>query len=167
MSNHKARTWDHRGNKPFDPKLLSLDHHLDGYIFRQHLQLLMMVKNNLLWCFLIRHGLTSLESTCCIIYFGLVLVDFCFFSSPPLSSRLLPKFHVHVPLLCVEFLYFSPSSNEGNFPSIENKHGWDSTSASTMTLHHLLSYLTACPIGVIVFGNVFGSVAIISSVIYY
>ena len=113
------------------------------------LQLLMIVKNNLLWCFLIRHGLTSLESTCCIIYFGLVLVDFCFFSSPPSSSRLLPKFHVHVPLLCVEFLYFSPSSNEGNFPSIENKHGWDSTSASKMTLHHLLSYLTqtACPIG--------------------
>jgi len=118
-------------------------------VFRQHLQLLMIVKNNLLWCFLIRHGLTSLESTCCIIYFGLVLVDFCFFSSPPSSSRPLPKFHVHVPLLCVEFLYFSPSSNEGNFPSIENKHGWDSTSASKMTLHHLLSYLTqtACPIG--------------------
>ena len=30
MSNHRARTWDHRGSKPFDPKLLSLDHHLDG-----------------------------------------------------------------------------------------------------------------------------------------
>jgi hypothetical protein len=31
MSNHRARTWDHRGSKPFDPKLLPLGHHLDGY----------------------------------------------------------------------------------------------------------------------------------------
>ena len=29
MSNHRARTWDHREIKPFDPKFLSLDHHLD------------------------------------------------------------------------------------------------------------------------------------------
>jgi len=31
MSNHKARTWDHRGSKPLGPKLLPLGHHLDGY----------------------------------------------------------------------------------------------------------------------------------------
>jgi hypothetical protein len=31
MSNHKARTWDHRENKHLNPKLLLLDHHhLDG-----------------------------------------------------------------------------------------------------------------------------------------
>jgi hypothetical protein len=31
MSNHKARIWDHRESKSLDPKLLPLDHHLDGY----------------------------------------------------------------------------------------------------------------------------------------
>jgi len=30
MSNHRARTWDHRGSKPLSPKLLPLGHHLDG-----------------------------------------------------------------------------------------------------------------------------------------
>jgi len=29
MSNHKARTWDHRESKPLDLKFLPLDHHLD------------------------------------------------------------------------------------------------------------------------------------------
>jgi hypothetical protein len=29
MSNHRARTWDHRGSKSFSPKLLQLSHHLD------------------------------------------------------------------------------------------------------------------------------------------
>jgi hypothetical protein len=33
MSNHRARTWDHRGSKPLGPKLLPLDHHLDGFDF--------------------------------------------------------------------------------------------------------------------------------------
>ena len=31
MSSHKARTWDHRENKPLDLKFLLLDHHLDNY----------------------------------------------------------------------------------------------------------------------------------------
>jgi len=31
MSNHRARTWDHRGSKPLGPKLLPLGHHLDGW----------------------------------------------------------------------------------------------------------------------------------------
>ena len=31
MSNHRARTWDHRGSKPLGSKLLPLGHHLDGY----------------------------------------------------------------------------------------------------------------------------------------
>ena len=31
MSNHRARTWNHRGSKPLDPKLLPLSHHLDGW----------------------------------------------------------------------------------------------------------------------------------------
>ena len=30
MSNHRARTWDHRGSKPLGPNLLPLGHHLDG-----------------------------------------------------------------------------------------------------------------------------------------
>jgi hypothetical protein len=30
MSNHRARTWDHRGSKHLGPKLLPLGHHLDG-----------------------------------------------------------------------------------------------------------------------------------------
>jgi hypothetical protein len=29
MSNHKARTWDHKESKPLDLKFLSLAHHLD------------------------------------------------------------------------------------------------------------------------------------------
>ena len=29
MSNHGARTWDHKGSKPLGPKLLPLGHHLD------------------------------------------------------------------------------------------------------------------------------------------
>ena len=33
MSNHRARTWDHKGSKPLDPKLLLLDHHLDGGMY--------------------------------------------------------------------------------------------------------------------------------------
>jgi hypothetical protein len=32
MSNHRARTWDHRGSKPLNPKLLPLDYHLDGFL---------------------------------------------------------------------------------------------------------------------------------------
>ena len=32
MSNHKVRIWDHRENKPLDPKFLPLDHHLDGFL---------------------------------------------------------------------------------------------------------------------------------------
>jgi len=32
MNNHRARTWDHRENKPLDPKFLLLSHHLDGYL---------------------------------------------------------------------------------------------------------------------------------------
>jgi len=32
MNNHRARTWNHRESKPLGPKLLPLDHHLDGYI---------------------------------------------------------------------------------------------------------------------------------------
>jgi hypothetical protein len=31
MSNHKARTWDHKRNKSLDLKFLPLDHHLDAY----------------------------------------------------------------------------------------------------------------------------------------
>jgi hypothetical protein len=31
MSNHRARIWDHRGNKPLDLKFLLLGHHLDGF----------------------------------------------------------------------------------------------------------------------------------------
>jgi hypothetical protein len=31
MSNHKARTWDHRESKLLGSKLLPLDHHLDGW----------------------------------------------------------------------------------------------------------------------------------------
>jgi hypothetical protein len=30
MSNHRVRTWDHRGSKSLGPKLLPLGHHLDG-----------------------------------------------------------------------------------------------------------------------------------------
>jgi hypothetical protein len=34
MSNRMTRTWDHRGSKPFNFKLLPLNHHLDGlYIY--------------------------------------------------------------------------------------------------------------------------------------
>jgi len=33
MSNHMTRTWDHKGSKPLGPKLLSLGHHLDSFIF--------------------------------------------------------------------------------------------------------------------------------------
>jgi len=32
MSNHRARTWDHRGSKPFGLKLLPLNHYIDGYL---------------------------------------------------------------------------------------------------------------------------------------
>jgi len=32
MSNHKARIWDHKENKSFNFKFLSLDHHLDSLI---------------------------------------------------------------------------------------------------------------------------------------
>jgi len=32
MSNHRARTWDHKGSKSLDLKFLPLDHHLDGCI---------------------------------------------------------------------------------------------------------------------------------------
>jgi len=40
MSNHRVRTWDHRGSKPLGPKLLPLDHHLDSCIlFNLYLRL--------------------------------------------------------------------------------------------------------------------------------
>jgi hypothetical protein len=31
MSNHKARTWDHKKSKSLDPKFLLIDDHLDSY----------------------------------------------------------------------------------------------------------------------------------------
>jgi hypothetical protein len=34
MSNHMARTWDHKKNKHLDPKFLLLNHYLDDFLLR-------------------------------------------------------------------------------------------------------------------------------------
>jgi hypothetical protein len=66
MSNHRARTWDHRGSKPLDPKLLPLGHHLDGSSF--------VTLTCIMRCQILRFGISSfnffsLSGPCCFKLF--------------------------------------------------------------------------------------------------
>jgi hypothetical protein len=65
MSNHMARTWDHRRSKPFGLKLLSLGHHLDDFIIIiiiiRYLSCILLQTNSFLEHLLVIHELLVLS----------------------------------------------------------------------------------------------------------
>jgi hypothetical protein len=101
MSNHRVWTWDHRGSKPLGPKLLSVGHHLDGYL----LVFLIERERECWWCPSWKAEIdwrnSDLRNTpwqvkvCCLPSTSRVLLAWATtrLSTPLLSSQLLPSIY--------------------------------------------------------------------------